>query len=61
MALRAYTQTEVVDIRNTARNIAELNKILSRDNIKLKEENDELKEEIDKLQEEIEKLKKKKN
>ena len=45
---------ELVDLRNDAHNIAELNKILTEDNIKLKEE-------IVKLQEEIEKLKKKNN
>lgn len=52
--LQPDVDQEVVDLRNTAYNIAELNKILSRDNIKLKEE-------IDKLKEEIEKLRSKKN
>ena len=47
--LQPDVDKEIVNIRNTARNIAELNKMLTRDNIKLKEEIDKLKEEIDKL------------
>ena len=47
--LQPDVDKEIVDIRNIARNIAELNKMLTRDNIKLKEEIDKLKDEIDKL------------
>ena len=47
--LQPDVDKEVVDLRNTAHNIAELNKILTRDNIKLKEEIDALKKEIEKL------------
>ena len=54
MYLQPDVDKELETVRNAAHNIAELNKILTRDNIKLEEE-------IDKLKEEIEKLRKNKN
>ena len=54
--LQPDVDKELETVRNAAHNIAELNKILTQDNIKLEEEIDELKEEIEKLKEEIEKL-----
>lgn len=55
--LQPDVDKELETVRNAAHNIAELNKILTQDNIKLEEEFEKLEEEFEKLKEEFEKLK----